>query len=99
MRQTEATQDQKTVDVYGGGKLKIMSFYISPNKVSAGERILVCYSVVNATDVSIAPEIESIKPSIGRCLEAYPKKSTTNTLKARHAAWVELTQAASVEIR
>ncbi len=99
VKEKEVSQDQKTVDRFGGGKLRILSFYASPNVVRSGERILVCYSVVNATEVSITPEIEPIKPSITRCLETFPKVSTTYTLKARDASGVEITQAASVVIR
>ena len=98
-RETEAREDQKTVDQFGGGKLKILSFYASPNVVRAGQRVLVCYSVVNATEVSITPEIEPVKPSITRCLEVFPKESVTYTLKARDAAGAEAAQMASVVVR
>jgi hypothetical protein len=98
-REKEAQQDQNTVDRFGGGKLRILSFYASPHLVSSGQRVLVCYSVVNATEVSITPEIEPIKPSITRCLEVFPKETTTFTLKARDAAGAEATQKASVVVR
>jgi hypothetical protein len=98
-RETEAQQDQETVNRFGGGKLRILSFYASPHLVSPGQRVLVCYSVVNATEVSITPEIEPIKPSVTRCLEVFPKESTTYTLKARDAAGAEATQKASVVVR
>ena len=98
-RQTEAQRDQDTVKKFGGGKLRILSFYASPHLVSAGQRVLVCYSVVNATEVTITPEIEPIKPSITRCLEVFPKESTTYTLKARDAGGAEATQTAYVGVR
>lgn len=98
-RETEARKDQETVDRFGGGKLKILSFYITPVSAAAGEKVLVCYSVVNATEMSIEPEIEPVKPSISRCLEAHPKRSTTYTLKARDAMGAEVRQTAAVEIR
>jgi hypothetical protein len=98
-KETEAREDQKTVERFGGGKLKILSFYASPNVVRAGQRVLVCYSVVNATEVSITPEIEPIKPSITRCLEVFPKETTSYTLKARDASGAEATQMASVVVR
>jgi hypothetical protein len=98
-KETEAQRDQQTVDRFGAGKLRILSFYASPHLVRSGERVLVCYSVVNATEVSITPEIEPIKPSITRCLEVFPKESTTFTLKARDAAGAEATQTAYVGVR
>jgi hypothetical protein len=98
-RESEARRDQKTVDRFGGGELKILSFYITPVTAAAGERVLVCYSVVNATEVDITPEIEPVKPSISRCLEVHPKRSTIYTLKARDAVGAEVSQTAAVEIR
>jgi hypothetical protein len=98
-REVESRQDQKIVDQFGGGKLKILSFSASPEAVAAGDRVLVCFSVVNATEVSIVPEIEPVKPSISRCLETHPRQSTTFTLKARDATGAEVTEATAVEIR
>jgi len=98
-REEEARQDKEIVDRFGGGKLSILSFYASPAMAQAGEKVLVCFSVANATEVSIVPEIEPVKPSISRCLETHPQKSMTYTLKAKDAAGAEVTQAATVEIR
>ena len=98
-REKEALENRKVLDRFGGGKLKVLSFYTAPEKASAGERVLVCFSVVNASEVSILPEIEPVQPSISRCLETHPQKSTVFTLKARDASGAEVTQTTSVEIR
>ena len=98
-RESEARQNQRVVDRFGGGKLKILAFYSTPVTAAEGEKILLCYSVVNATEVEITPEIEQIKPSISHCLEARPKRSTTYTLKARDAAGADVTQTTTVAIR
>lgn len=98
-RDTEARENQRVLDRFGGGKLKILSFSTAPEKALAGERVLVCFSVVNATEVSILPEIEPVQPSISRCLETHPQKNTTFTLKARDASGAEVTQTTFVEIR
>lgn len=99
VREKEAAEARKTVDRFGGGSLKILAFYVSPVSVRAGEQVLVCYSVANATEVSISPEIEPIKPSISRCVEARPSKTTVYTLKARDASGAEVRQSTSVEVR
>jgi hypothetical protein len=97
--EAKAREDQNVIDRLGGKKLKILALYASPPAAAAGERVLVCYSVVNATEVSIVPGIEPIKPSLSRCLEAHPNKSATYILKARDASGSEVSQTTSVEIR
>jgi hypothetical protein len=98
-RESERLEDQKLVDRMGGSKLKILSFYASPMTATAGGKVLLCFGVVNATEVSIVPEIEPIKPALSHCLETHLTKSTTFTLKARDASGGEVTQTAAVEIR
>ena len=44
-----------------------------------------CYGVSNATAVKIEPGVEPIKPALSHCLEVFPKKTTTYTLKAEDA--------------
>ncbi len=79
LKDNEARQAQRVVEYFGGSKLKILAFYGSPDTASAGEKVLVCYSVANATEVAIQPEIEPVKPSISRCLETHPARTTKVT--------------------
>jgi hypothetical protein len=61
---------------------KITLFYASPPTIALGERSLLCYGVEEATAVKIEPELEPIKPSFSRCIEAHPKVTTTYRLTA-----------------
>jgi hypothetical protein len=97
--QKSASQAQTVIDEYGGGKLAILSFHVEPQVASAGERVLVCYGVANATEVTIEPRIEDVKPSVSRCLEVHPTTSVTYTLTARDGSGASQMQTARVEIR
>jgi hypothetical protein len=76
--------DQKTLNMIGPD-LKILAFYASP-AISHGNKILVCYGVANAKSVRIDPPIESITPSLSRCIEASPRSTTEYTLTAEDGA-------------
>ncbi len=81
----EAQDDKRIVDLYGGGRLKILSFYASPGAVHKGGRTLLCYGVANATSVHIEPHLEDLTPSPSRCLEVFPKHSVEYKLTAEDA--------------
>ena len=80
--QKEAQAYRKTIQQAGGESLKINSFYVNPGVASKGSKILLCYSVVNATKVRIEPNGPEIHPSLSYCAEATPKSSTTYILTA-----------------
>jgi hypothetical protein len=88
----EAEADKKIVDEYGGGKLKILAFYASPGAVKPGGRALVCYGVANAKSVAIEPHIDDIAPSLSRCIEAFPRRTTEYKLIATDAKGQTATQ-------
>ena len=62
--------------------VKILQFYTSTPAVARNERALLCYGVANAKAARIEPAVEEIKPSLSRCIEAHPQRSTTYTLHA-----------------
>lgn len=78
----EAQEHRKTIQQAGGESLKINSFYVNPGVANKGSKVLLCYSVVNATKVRIEPNGPEIHPSLSYCAEATPKSSTTYTLTA-----------------
>lgn len=94
----KAEFDKKIVQMYGNGELKILTFYGSPAVVAPGTRALLCYGVSNAVSVTIVPDVEPVNPSISRCLEVHPRKSTTYTLTARDAAGHTASQTAEIKI-
>jgi hypothetical protein len=84
-KQKQAEADRKLVEAFGGDQLTILGFTAEPGSVSSGGRVLMCYGVSNASQVSIAPAVEAIKPALSHCLEVFPKKTTTYTLQAEDA--------------
>lgn len=83
VKQQEVIADQKTVDAYGGGRVTVLSFNITPGAIHRGDKVNICYGVANAKNVTIDPKPDSdVWPSLDRCVEASPKKDTTYTITA-----------------
>jgi hypothetical protein len=82
----EAESAQQTLDLLGGGGLKVLTFYGSPMVIHRGKASTVCYGVTGAKNVHIEPEIEPVKPSLSRCIQAFPRQTTTYTLSADDGA-------------
>lgn len=80
--QAEAEADRKIVDQFGGGQMKVLMFYANPPVIRRGSTGLLCYGVASAKSVRIDPGVESIAPSLSRCVEIRPSKDTTYTLTA-----------------
>lgn len=98
-KRQEAEADRTTVDRLGGDKLKILSFYPSPGVVKRGGRALVCYGVANAKAVEIEPHIDEITPSLSRCLEVFPKRTTEYKLTAEDAAGHKESQSFVLQVK
>src|SRR5207249_4200363 len=77
--------DREITELYGTGRLKILSFYATPGLIRRGEKALVCYGVVNAKTVRLDPAVERVWPSVSRCLEVSPARETKFTLTAEDA--------------
>jgi hypothetical protein len=76
----ERTDDERTVEQLGGSEFKILNFYASPPAVHAGETAQLCYGVSNAKSVKLEPQTNAVWPSVSRCVEVTPKKTTEYTL-------------------
>jgi len=99
-KQQELAVDQKTVDAYGGGKVKIMTFSLSEGMIHRGEKIDLCYGVANAKTVAIDPKPDGETwPSLNRCVQAEPTKDTTYTLTATDGKGQTETQSLAVKVR
>jgi hypothetical protein len=81
LQQKHIDDDRKVVAAFGGGQLKILSFGATTGEVPSGGRVVLCYGVSNAAKVKIEPGVEPLKPAISHCLNVFPKKTTTYTLK------------------
>ncbi len=74
---------RKTYEAYGSGQVKILNFTITPGLVRSGETAMLCYGVSNAKNVTITPKPNNgVWPSLARCVETTPKKTTTYTINA-----------------
>ena len=61
---------------------KVLQFYAGEGAIRPGEHVTICYGVEYAETVRIDPFIEQITPSLNRCIEAKPEKTTLYTLTA-----------------
>ncbi|HVA16804.1 MAG TPA: hypothetical protein VMV59_03715 [Candidatus Dormibacteraeota bacterium] len=78
---------QQLVEDFGGNDFKILNFYAAPGAILRGDEAAICYGVSNAKFVTLEPKAsEDVWPSLDRCVEASPKKTTTYTLTASDAA-------------
>jgi hypothetical protein len=83
IHQQEVSEAKKTVDAYGGGEVKVLSFTISPGVVQRGQKVNICYGVSNAKSVTISPNPDGeVWPSLSRCVEASPTKDVSYTITA-----------------
>ncbi len=82
----EAERARKDVALNGGSQLKITMLYASPGTVPKGQSVQICYGVVNAKKVVFDPPIEGVWPSMNRCVDVSPRKSTTYRLSAGDGA-------------
>ena len=87
MGQVRDAQDaRRTIDMLGGGELKILNFYANPTAIRRGEHANVCYGVYGAKSVRIEPPVEALHPAVAHCLQVSPSRSTEYKLVAEDAS-------------
>src|ERR1700730_6112634 len=84
---TEQAQKERrlaadTVETLGGEEFKIISFYASPGEIHRGDDVTMCCGTSNAKSVSIDPPLGEVWPSVNRCFQINPKKTTKYTFTA-----------------
>lgn len=82
----EVERARREVELNGGSQLKITALYPSPAKIRRGESAQLCYGVVNAKSVVFDPPLDEVWPSMNRCVDVHPTRTTTYTLTARDDA-------------
>ena len=75
-QQKEQKRATDTVETLGGTDFKIISFYASPGLIHRGDEVTMCYGTSNAKSVSIDPPVGEVWPSVNRCFQINPKKTT-----------------------
>ena len=93
-------EDQRSLDNLGGTKFEILGFYATPGLIHRGDGVQLCYGVANAQSVKIEPETDRATwPSVNRCIEISPKKTTTYTLTADNGHGSTKTATLTIEVR
>lgn len=95
----ELSQERKTIDAYGGGDFKIVSFYAAPGAIRRGEYANLCYGVTGAKTVRMEPPVDAVWPSLTRCVQVSPKKDTEFKLIAEDDAGHSVTQSVALEVK
>ncbi len=92
-----AENNRKVLDTLGGNEMKILNLSLDRGLIRKGEKLTLCYGVMNARKVRIdpPPNVETW-PSQNRCFEVAPRVNTKYTLTAEDANGH--TQTASVEV-
>ncbi len=93
-----AENNRKVLETLGGSEMKILSLTLDRGFIERGERLTLCYGVMNAKKVAIdpPPRVETW-PSTNRCVDYNPSKDTKFTLTAEDANGHS--QTASVQVR
>jgi hypothetical protein len=95
----QVNQERKTIDAYGGGGLKILSFYAAPGTVAHGGHTNLCYSVTGAKTVRMEPAVDAVWPSLTRCVQVSPRKDTEYKLIAEDEAGHSVSQSIAVAVK
>jgi hypothetical protein len=98
-RDEEASRAQKTLDLVGGGGLKILSFYATPGTLRRGERANLCYGVSGAKTVRIEPPVQELHPALTYCFAVTPAGTTEYRLVAEDAAGQTTQQALVLQVK
>lgn len=91
--------DEKSIAVLGGDEFKIISFYATPGLIHRGESVDLCYGVSNTKTVKLEPPEANVWPSVDRCLQIAPKKTTTYTFTAEDGKGDTKTATLTIQVR
>jgi hypothetical protein len=86
-RQAKVVRDaRRTLEMVGGGDLKVVAFYASPAAIRRGEHASLCYGVTGAKSVRLTPPVEDLHPALSHCLQVSPRADTHYELVAEDGA-------------
>lgn len=68
-----------------GGQVEIVQFYSGNGAIVHGGKTQLCYGAVNAKEVRLDPPVEKVWPSLSRCFDVAPARTTHYTLTAEGA--------------
>src|ERR1700722_12461309 len=97
--QKEQKQAAHTVESLGGSEFKIISFYAAPVLIHAGDEVTMCYGASNAKSVSIDPPVGNVWPSVNRCFQINPKKTTKYVFTADDGSGNKKTAELTIDVK
>jgi hypothetical protein len=97
-QEKEAQEARQTIEMLGGDKLKILTFYASPGVIKRGDHTDLCFGVNNAKSVRIEPHVEDLHPALSYCMQISPREDTEYKLTAEDAAGHTATQSVEVKV-
>ena len=98
----ELPKSQRTTDnplAKYGSEVKILQFYTGSAEISRGATALLCYGVVNAKAVRLDPPAADVWPSMSRCFEVTPVKTTRYTLTAESAGHQTVSESLEIVVK
>jgi len=95
----ETEHARQTIERFGGGDLRIVSFYAAPGAIARGGRTSICYGVTGAKTVRLEPPVREVWPAMGRCFEVSPLRNTEYKLVAEDGAGHSTGQTVMVKVR
>ena len=81
-----------------GNQVKIVQFYSGASAIAPGGKALICYGVVNATEVRLDPPVEKVWPAMSRCFDVSPSHTTRYTLTAEGADHKPVTESLEITV-
>ena len=82
-----------------GNRVTIVQFYSSKAAVALGGKARLCYDVVNANEVRLDPPVDKVWPSLSRCFDVAPTKTTHYTLSAEGTDHTVVTESLDIVVQ
>lgn len=96
----QRSADEESLETMGGAQFGILNFYAMPGEIHRGESVEMCYGVSNAQSVKIEPDTKrAMWPSLNRCIDITPGKTTTYTLTTTDAHGKTKTASLTIKVR
>ena len=94
----EAKEARRTMDLLGGGKLRILSFYATPSAIHRGGHANICYGVYGAKAVRMEPPVKELHPAVSNCFQVSPSRSTEYKLVVEDHSGQTATQSFTLQV-
>jgi len=82
-----------------GNQVTIVQFYSSNAAIVQGGKARLCYDVVNAKEVHLDPPADKVWPSLSRCFDVAPIRTTHYTLTAQGADQKVVTKSLDIVVQ